>query len=102
LSAAAIFNAAYRPARRGRKVAYLTVVSFVFLVVALSVFFLVSTQHGGQNRRPQVPSAMQVTIGWHWHLANGTKLLLTQKSPLWLKVVFAQQLSQEDSEDVHG
>ena len=34
LVAAAIFNAVYRPARRGRKVAYLTVVSFVFLVVA--------------------------------------------------------------------
>jgi ABC-type transport system involved in cytochrome c biogenesis permease subunit len=51
LLAAAIFNAVYRPARRGRKVAYLTVVSFVFLAVALSVLFLVSTQHGGQNRR---------------------------------------------------
>ncbi len=51
LVAATIFNAFYRPARRGRKVAYLTVVSFVFLVVALSVFLLVNNEHGGQNRR---------------------------------------------------
>jgi ABC-type transport system involved in cytochrome c biogenesis permease subunit len=51
LSAATIFNAFYRPARRGRKVAYLTVVSFVFLVVVLAVFLLVSNEHGGQDRR---------------------------------------------------
>ena len=49
LLAATVFNAAYRPARRGKKVAYLTVVSFVFLVVALGVFLFVSKQHGGQR-----------------------------------------------------
>ena len=49
LVAAAAFNAVYRPARRGRKVAYLTVVSFVFLVVALGVLLLVDTQHGGSK-----------------------------------------------------
>ena len=36
LLAAAVFNAVYRPARRGRKVAYLTIASFVFLVIALA------------------------------------------------------------------
>jgi hypothetical protein len=46
LLAASIFNAVYRPARRGRKVAYLTVVSFVFLVVALGMFLLSNNQHG--------------------------------------------------------
>lgn len=46
LVAAAIFNAAYQPARRGRKVAYLTIVSFMFLLIALAVFLLVDTQHG--------------------------------------------------------
>jgi ABC-type transport system involved in cytochrome c biogenesis permease subunit len=51
LMAAAAFNAIYRPARRGRKVAYLTVVSFLFLVVALSVLLLVNTQHGGKRPR---------------------------------------------------
>ncbi len=39
-------GALYKPARHGRKVAYLTVVSFVFLVVALSIGFFVDTQHG--------------------------------------------------------
>jgi len=57
LSAATIFNAFYRPARRGRKVAYLTVVSFVFLVVVLSVFLLVNSEHGVQNRRAEAGEA---------------------------------------------
>lgn len=50
LVAAAIFNGLYRPARRGRKVAYLTVVSFAFLVLALAVLLLVDTQHSGQKQ----------------------------------------------------
>lgn len=37
----------YRPAREGRKVAYLTVVSLVFLIVALAVVLFNDTQHGG-------------------------------------------------------
>jgi ABC-type uncharacterized transport system permease subunit len=37
LLTAVVFSAVYRPARRGRKVAYLTVASFVFLVIALAV-----------------------------------------------------------------
>lgn len=56
LAVAAAFNAVYRPSRRGRKVAYLTVVSFVFLALALAVFLLVDTQHGGQKNR--APSAL--------------------------------------------
>jgi ABC-type uncharacterized transport system permease subunit len=53
LVAAALFNGIYRPSRRGRKVAYLTVVSFVFLVVALCVLLLVNTGHVGQKAHPQ-------------------------------------------------
>jgi ABC-type uncharacterized transport system permease subunit len=37
----------YRPARRGRKVAFLTVVSFVFLAIALGAQLCPHTQHGG-------------------------------------------------------
>ncbi len=48
LLAAAVFNASYRPARQGRKVAYLTIANFVFLVIVLAVFVLVDNQHGGQ------------------------------------------------------
>ena len=39
----------YRPAQAGRKVAYLTVVSFVLLLVALGVMLLAETEHGGQR-----------------------------------------------------
>jgi ABC-type uncharacterized transport system permease subunit len=53
LAIAAVFNLVYRPARRGRKVAYLTVVSFGFLVVTLSMFLLVESGHGGDRRRDQ-------------------------------------------------
>ncbi len=46
----------YRPAREGRKVAYLTLVSFVFLVLALSSVLWRGTQHGGV-RSDAAPSA---------------------------------------------
>jgi ABC-type transport system involved in cytochrome c biogenesis permease subunit len=45
LVVASVFNAVYKPARRGRKVAYLTIVSFVFVAFALGVLLLVDTQH---------------------------------------------------------
>jgi ABC-type uncharacterized transport system permease subunit len=47
LVSAAVFNVVYRPARRGRKVAYLTVVSFGFLALSLAMFLLVDSEHGG-------------------------------------------------------
>ena len=50
LVAAALFNALYKPARHGRKVAYLTVANFVFLVISLGMLLLVNTQHGGRYR----------------------------------------------------
>ena len=37
---ALVFNAIYKPARQGRKVAYLTVASFIFLVLALTMALL--------------------------------------------------------------
>ena len=52
LSAAAVFNATYRPARGGRKVAYLTIVNFVFLVIALGVLLLVETEHSAAAQEP--------------------------------------------------
>lgn len=56
LMAAAVFNVVYRPARRGRKVAYLTVVSFGFLVLSLAMFLLVDSEHGGASA-PGGPAA---------------------------------------------
>lgn len=50
LVCAAIFASVYKPARQGRKVAYLTVASFIFLVISLGVSLLVSTRHGSGDR----------------------------------------------------
>jgi ABC-type uncharacterized transport system permease subunit len=46
LIAAEVFRLVYPAARRGRKVAYLTLASFVFLVIALASLMLVDTVHG--------------------------------------------------------
>ncbi len=45
LVAAAGVSALYRPTRAGRKVAYLTVLSFVFLVLVLGARFFLDTRH---------------------------------------------------------
>jgi ABC-type uncharacterized transport system permease subunit len=50
LIAAEVFRLVYPAARRGRKVAYLTLASFVFLVIALVSFTLLDTVHGPDRR----------------------------------------------------
>jgi ABC-type uncharacterized transport system permease subunit len=49
LVAAAVFSLVYKPARQGRKVAYLTVASFLFLALALGVRLLVPTRHAPER-----------------------------------------------------
>lgn len=49
LSVTALFNVVYRPARQGRKVAYLTVSNFCVLVVCLGTTLFVDTGHTGQK-----------------------------------------------------
>ena len=56
LVVAAVFGGLYKPARHGRKVAYLTVASFGFLMLALGTLLLVDTGHGGQ-KVPHVAAA---------------------------------------------
>jgi ABC-type uncharacterized transport system permease subunit len=51
---AEVFRLVYPAARRGRKVAYLTLASFVFLVIALASFALLDNVHGPSR---EVPSA---------------------------------------------
>ncbi len=46
-----VLSSRYKPARHGRKVAYLTVVSFVFLVAVLGVGLFLNTGHGGGDRQ---------------------------------------------------
>jgi ABC-type transport system involved in cytochrome c biogenesis permease subunit len=51
----------YRPLRRGRKVAYLTLVSFLFLVLALTIGLMVKTQHGRRREGP-APAGARLQI----------------------------------------
>ena len=51
LVAAEVFRLVYPAARRGRKVAYLTLASFVFLVIALASLMLLDTVHGAAGER---------------------------------------------------
>lgn len=46
LLAVAVFSGIYRPARQGRKVAYMTLGSFLFLTVVLTIMWTVPSQHG--------------------------------------------------------
>jgi len=50
----------YRPALHGRKVAYLTLVSFLMLVLTLCAGLLLNTQHGGG--RPDHPDPVQSRV----------------------------------------
>jgi len=61
LLAAALFGAVYKPARLGRKVAYLTVASFVFLVIFLAVQLLDTGEHGSKGRGEQGAAKPQAT-----------------------------------------
>jgi ABC-type uncharacterized transport system permease subunit len=49
LFAAEVFRLIYPAARQGRKVAYLTLASFVFLVIALASFTLLDSIHGPKS-----------------------------------------------------
>jgi ABC-type uncharacterized transport system permease subunit len=51
LVAAEVFRLVYPAARQGRKVAYLTLASFVFLVIALASFTLLDNVHGPKSNR---------------------------------------------------
>jgi len=45
-------SALYKPAREGRKVAYLTVLSFVFLICLLAIGFFLETEHSKLKVEP--------------------------------------------------
>jgi ABC-type uncharacterized transport system permease subunit len=50
LMIAALVEIFYRPARQGTKVAYLTVASFIFLVIVLTIVLFAPTQHAGTRQ----------------------------------------------------
>lgn len=57
LTTAAALVVCYRPARRGRGAAYITMTAFVFLVISLAVGLLVDSQHGGTAENRAAPSS---------------------------------------------
>lgn len=64
---AAGFSALYKPARQGRKVAYLTVASFLFLLFSLGVRLLLPTHHARplapiEKKSSSMPAARQVAL----------------------------------------
>ncbi len=52
LVAAMIFEVVYRPARRGQKVAYLTMANFVFLTIVLALILFGPSQHARNLEHP--------------------------------------------------
>jgi ABC-type uncharacterized transport system permease subunit len=74
LLAALVLGHLHRGARHGRRVAYLTVASFVVLVIALAVGLLLNTQHGGRSEGGgrKVEGGRQMVEGGG--LANGAAL----------------------------
>jgi ABC-type uncharacterized transport system permease subunit len=51
LLTAAVLSVVYRPARQGRKVAYLTLASFIFLAIMLSAGLLMNSRHWGRGEK---------------------------------------------------
>jgi hypothetical protein len=62
LATAAIFGVVYRPARQGRKVAYLTVASFLFLVLALGLRLFLPSVHSPRDGTLSHPTARATTV----------------------------------------
>jgi hypothetical protein len=62
LASICVFNAVYRPARHGRKVAYETVVSFLFLSLVLGIILLKPSGHGTD---PRLGAAMETSSAAH-------------------------------------
>jgi len=57
LTAAMIFEWLYRPARRGQKVAYLTMANFLFLAFVLGLILFGPTQHARKSSQSEISRA---------------------------------------------
>lgn len=82
LLAAVLFSALYRPARSGRKVAYLTVASFLFLASSLAIRLFVPSEHGkaqSGSRKGETVAARQfmpnAQIPRHPHTVRSTRVI---------------------------
>lgn len=61
LLAADLFSLLYKPARQGRKVAYLTLASVAFLLIVLGMLLLSPTQHTRSDNAAQVPEMGRIS-----------------------------------------
>jgi len=86
LIAATVFEWVYKPAQQGRKVAYLTVASFLFLALVIAILVAGGSQHatpratGAKSRESGIRS--QESRAWGWYLATGSWPLATDNWPL--------------------
>jgi len=87
---------AYRPTREGRKVAYLTLVSFVFLVIALWSVLSNGTRHLGRPSQAAAPDK-RGTAASECRILN--KEYRTQNESSWTDLVRRSELSQVTSND---
>ncbi|HET6878762.1 MAG TPA: cytochrome c biogenesis protein CcsA [Pirellulales bacterium] len=74
--AAALFSIFYRPARQGRKVAYLTVASFLFLAAVLGYQLAAPTVHG-EGKEPRQGDKETRGQGDHAHIPLSPCLLVS-------------------------
>jgi hypothetical protein len=73
LLAAVVVGALYRPARQGRKVAYLTMVSFVFLALVLAAGLLLNSRHWerkGEGGERKAEMGRLVSENWSMQIAK--------------------------------
>ncbi len=87
----------YRPAREGHKVVYVTVVSFVFLVIALGLGLLINGGHGDLRARRGSQSRSSVKVGREITSVFGT---LCRQRPPWRSV--AREVTFSEFPERHG
>jgi ABC-type transport system involved in cytochrome c biogenesis permease subunit len=86
LLAAVVAIAVYRPARQGRKVAYLTVASFVFLLIMLAAGLLMDSRHWGRGERGKGRGERELVIeNWSLQICHYMPRgsLTNDKSPIF-------------------
>ena len=88
LLAAVVAIAVYRPARQGRKVAYLTVASFVFLAIMLAAGLVMDSRHWGRGeggRRKEEGGKALVIENWPLQIGHCRQpiSMTNDKSPIF-------------------
>jgi len=78
---AVLVGALYKPARAGRKVAYLTLLSFVFLLIVLGLGLLLDTQHRGRPQQSTLPPGPSAPGGPAWGCGSSAVAITARRFP---------------------